>query len=159
MHQLFTYSTIDWVCRISGMTSHDRQYADARYLSQLLVSIAEQAKADFADTVAPLGLPIHLARAVLLLDQPAPMRDLADQLACDRSYITNLADQLEELELVERVPGQDRRVKLLALTKKGVQTRDAISKAVAERSMLLQRLTDAQRETLRPLLELLAGQE
>ena len=58
-----------------------------------------------------------------------------------------------------RVPGQDRRVKLLALTKKGVQTRDAISKAVAERSMVLQRLTDAQRETLRPLLELLAGQE
>ena len=125
----------------------------------MLVASAERAKADFADTVAPFGLPVHLARAVLMLETPAPMRDLADQLACDRSYVTNLADQLEDRGLVERVPGEDRRVKLLSLTKSGLALRTQISSAVAERSMVLQRLTDAQRKTLVPLLEALLGPE
>jgi hypothetical protein len=44
------------------------------------------------------------------------MRMLADRLACERSYITGLADQLEERGLVTRATGEDRRVKLLALT-------------------------------------------
>ena len=141
------------------MSRQEERYAEARHLSQLLVSIAEQAKADFAATVEPLGLPVHLARAVLMLDSPAPMRDLAEQLACDRSYITNLADKLEERSLVERVPGDDRRVKLLALTEQGRQLRDQISDAVAERSMVLRRLDDAQRKTLAPLLEQLLGED
>lgn len=141
------------------MTRREHRYAEARRLSQLLVTIAEQAKSDFADTVLPLGIPVHLARAVLMLDQPAPMRELADRLACDRSYVTNLADKLEERGLVERVPGEDRRVKLLALTDAGVSMRDQLSDAVAERSMVLRRLTDQQRAELAPLLEQLAGEQ
>lgn len=125
----------------------------------MLVAIAEQAKADFAEIVAPFGLPVHLARAVLMLETPAPMRDLADQLACDRSYVTNLADQLEDRGLVERVPGEDRRVKLLSLTKSGLALRAEISSAIAERSMVLQRLTDSQRKALAPLLEALLDSE
>lgn len=124
----------------------------------MLVQVAERAKLDFADIVGALGLPVHLARAVLMLDTPAPMRDLADQLACDRSYITSLADQLEERGLVERIPGQDRRIKLLSLTKDGVALRDKISTAVSEHNMLLIRLTDAERKALAPILEkLLVG--
>jgi DNA-binding MarR family transcriptional regulator len=103
--------------------------------------------------VATLGLPVHLARAIVVLSNPAPMRDLADQLNCDRSYVTSLADQLEERGLVARVTGDDRRVKLLALTEAGVAMRDQISAAVAERNMILLRLSDDERRRLAPLLE------
>jgi DNA-binding MarR family transcriptional regulator len=135
------------------MTDREARFAEAGRLGQMLVDIAEQAKADFAATVASFGLPVHLARAMVLLTTPAPMRDLAEQLACDRSYITNLADKLEERGLVTRVTGEDRRVKLLALTDAGVAMRNQISEAVAERNTILRRLTDDERKTLAPLLE------
>ena len=35
------------------------------------------------------------ARAIVRLGEPASMRDLADRLSCDRSYIAGLADELE----------------------------------------------------------------
>lgn len=128
---------------------------EAQQLSHMLVLITEQSKADFAAIAESLGLPVHLARAVVLLSAPAPMRELAQQLGCDRSYITILADQLHERGLVERVPGADRRVKLLKLTDAGVQMRSEISEAVADRALVLRRLNDTQRQTLRPLLEAL----
>ena len=139
------------------MTDRDARLAEAGRLAELLVGIVEQAKADFAATVAALGLPVSLARAIVLLTEPAPMRDLAEQLRCDRSYITSLADQLEERGLVTRVAGEDRRYKLLALTEGGVALRGQIAQAVAERNILLHRLTDDERRTLAPLLERLHG--
>lgn len=49
-----------------------------------------------------------------------PMREIGEALICDASYVTDMVDKLEERELIERQadPG-DRRVKLLALTRKG----------------------------------------
>jgi len=126
---------------------------EAARLSQMFIDITDKAKADFAEIVATLGLPVHLARAVLMLTTPAPMRDLADRLACDRSYITNLADKLEERGLVTRVPGEDRRFKLLQLTPAGEKLRNQISEAVAERALVLRRLSGPERKTLAPLLE------
>ena len=135
------------------MSDRPTRLAEARQLSQMLVDIADKAKAVFAETAATFDLPVHLARAVLMLGNPAPMRDLADQLACDRSYITNLADQLEERGLVTRIPGEDRRVKLLQLTPAGVALRNEISEVVAERALVLSRLNEDERKALFPLLE------
>jgi DNA-binding MarR family transcriptional regulator len=141
------------------MSRQEERFAEAGRLSQLLIAIAEEAKGDFMDTVGAYGLPVPLARVLVLLSTPAPMRDLADQMHCDRSYITSLADQLEERGLITRIPGTDRRVKLLTLTEDGVGLRDKISAAVAERNMILRRLTDDERRTLAPLLERLRGDE
>jgi DNA-binding MarR family transcriptional regulator len=135
------------------MANRETRVEEARRLSQMFIDITDKSKADFTHIVGSLGLPVHLARAVLMLTNPAPMRDLADRLACDRSYITNLADQLEDRGLVCRVPGEDRRIKLLQLTPDGLQLRDQISEAVAERALVLRRLTAAERKTLSPLLE------
>jgi DNA-binding MarR family transcriptional regulator len=134
------------------MPSRESRLDEARALSQMLIDVAERSKADFADAVAPFGLPVQLARAVLLLTTPAPMRDLADRLACDRSYITNLADRLEERGLVSRVQGEDRRVKLLELTERGTALRDQISEAVAESALVLRKLSGPQRKALSALL-------
>ncbi len=135
------------------MANREALLQEAARLSQMFVDITDKAKADFAEIVATLGLPVHLARAVLMLTTPAPMRDLADRLACDRSYITNLADKLEERGLVTRVPGEDRRFKLLQLTPAGENLRNQISEAVAERALVLRRLSGPERKTLAPLLE------
>jgi DNA-binding MarR family transcriptional regulator len=128
---------------------------EADQLSGMLIQVAEQAKHDFAEIAGSLNLPVTVARAVVMLSEPAPMRDLADRLACDRSYVTGIADQLEEHGLVERVVGSDRRVKLLQLTPHGIDTRNKISTVVARRALVLRRLSDTQRAQLRPLLEAL----
>lgn len=141
------------------MGRREDRVGEAQELSGMLIHVAERAKADFADVANSLGLPVHLARAVVMLSTPAPMRDLAEQLACDRSYITGIADQLQERGLVERVPGRDRRVKLLQLTDAGVAKRDLIAETVAERALVLRRLDDAQRRALRPLLEALLADD
>jgi len=87
-----------------------------------------------------------------MLDEPAPMSELADAFACDRSYITSLADQLEERALAVRTPGADRRIKLLELTEPGRALRDQIARAVSASGLVLTRLDDTQRATLQPLL-------
>lgn len=57
------------------------------------------------------------------------MRSLADAWKCDPSNATWVVDRLEKLGLAERqsVP-HDRRVKLVALTKKGQKTRTGLLK-------------------------------
>lgn len=140
------------------MSNREAQVAEARLLSRMLVEVAEQTKHDFGSIAESFGLPVHLVRAIVLLSEPMPMRELAEQLLCDRSYITSIADQLEERRLVERVPGADRRVKLLSLTAKGMQVREGISQAVVERDLVMRRLDDAQRAALRPLLEALLAE-
>jgi len=141
------------------MSKRESRLDEARTLSRMLIDVADQAKADFAEAVAPFAIPVHLARAVLLLTTPAPMRDLADQLACDRSYITNLADKLEERGFITRVQAEDRRVKLLQLTESGTALRDQISDAVAERALVLRKLSDPQRKALAGLLESLLAED
>lgn len=119
----------------------------------MLVDIAAKAKEVFAANIAPLGLPVPLARAIVMLGQPAPMGALAEQLDCDPSYITGLADQMEQRGLVERVTGGDRRVKLLALTPAGQQTRDQIATIVASTALVQAKLGDSERKALASLLE------
>lgn len=137
------------------VTKREERLVEAQELSEMLVHVAEETKADFRRVVEGLGLPVHLGRAVVRLSAPAPMRELAEQLVCDRSYITSIADQLEERGLVRRVPGEDRRVKLLELTPEGKRLRARISEGVADNAGVLRRLDDEQRAVLRPLLEAL----
>lgn len=130
--------------------------AASRETAVRLVRAAERVKADFAKSVAPFGLSVPAARALLLLDEPMAMRDVSDRLACDKSYITRIADELEERGLVQRAPGSDRRVQLLRLTRAGTRMRRSIFEAVAETNRIGLRLSDAERAALdRALQQLL----
>ena len=135
------------------MPTPEDEIAEARRLSRLLVSAAEQAKLRFTVAVEPLGLPVQLARTLLALDAPATMGELADQLGFDPSYITGLADQLEDRGLIERVPGADRRVKILQLTANGHERREQVFAAVNGSLTITQRFTPEERATLAALLE------
>lgn len=127
--------------------------ADAHALSRRLFQVTERARADFAALAAELGLTPLQARAVLWLEQPSAMRGLADHLSCDASNVTGLADRLGQLNLVERVTGSDRRVKLLQLTRRGAALRTDLADRVARGSTVTARLSPTERQQLGSLLD------
>lgn len=102
-----------------------------------------------------VGGPPSLVKALLHLspDEPRPMRDLADHWGCDASYVTSLADGLEEQGLASRSPHPtDRRIKTLVLTQKGAAARDQVLAILSEPPPAFSALTGAEQATLRDLL-------
>jgi DNA-binding MarR family transcriptional regulator len=86
-----------------------------------------------------------------------PMRELADHWGFDASYVTSLADALEERGLVERRPHPtDRRVKMLVLTAKGVEARELAQQLLDEPPPSFAALTVAERRQLRDLVRKVA---
>lgn len=79
---------------------------------------------------------------VLMLEQPKPKREMADHLRCDASNITGLTDRLATRNFVERVPGEDRRIKLVTLTDQGRLLRSRLVARVAEGSTVMRGLSD-----------------
>lgn len=91
--------------------------------------------------------------ALRSLDGAMPMKDLAQCMEIDPSYVTLLADRLEELGLVERQPHPtDRRVKNLVLTAKGKRFKKAIPDKIWDGPNTFSILTDKEREKLTALL-------
>jgi DNA-binding MarR family transcriptional regulator len=75
-------------------------------------------------------------------------------LGIDASYVTAIADQLEERGLIERRPHPgDRRVKSLALTEDGRQIRAQLLDELWATVPVLDGLTDSERRELRRLLD------
>ena len=77
----------------------------------------------FFATLRQLSLtPPHGHALIALRHGPVRMRDMAELMACDASYVTAVADRLDELGLAERRnAADDRRVRELALTARGVR--------------------------------------
>jgi DNA-binding MarR family transcriptional regulator len=99
------------------------------------------------DISPPMGGVLHM------LDDPLPMHTLAERLSCDASYITGIADRLEERGLVERLPDpNDRRVRQLALTEEGRTMRERLHSRVVDRNPVLERLDDEELAALATLL-------
>ncbi|HET6665483.1 MAG TPA: MarR family winged helix-turn-helix transcriptional regulator [Acidimicrobiales bacterium] len=110
----------------------------------------------FHDACDAIGLPHPGALKLLLLvdaDQPPAMRDVADQLNCDASWVTNLVDALEDLGYAERVvSAADRRVKRIQLTPAGLAARDKATAVMAEPSPAMTRLSATETKALAKLL-------
>ena len=105
--------------------------------------------------LSELGLTFPLAHALRVLDpdRPRPMRELADELFCDASNITALADRLEGKGLAERQPDPgDRRVKALALTPEGERARDRVLEIMSEPPPPIAALGLADQRALRDIL-------
>ena len=87
------------------------------------------------DAAAEEGLtPPHAFLLLKLREvQPPFLRDLARYMLCDPSYITSLADRLEERGLAHRRSSdQDRRLKELVLTDAGREAQDRLRAAIME---------------------------
>lgn len=80
-----------------------------------------------AEVAAHHGLTGQQAVLLRALDEPRPMRAVADHLKCDPSNVTGLIDRIERRGLVERMADPaDRRVRLLALTSGGRRVREGL---------------------------------
>ncbi|KAA0181332.1 MULTISPECIES: MarR family winged helix-turn-helix transcriptional regulator [Cupriavidus] len=77
------------------------------------------------------GLTPNDSRALFSLDEDGrPIGVLAREWGCDPSTATWLVDRLERAELAERIPSpDDRRVKLVRATKKGLETKTVLMAA------------------------------
>jgi DNA-binding MarR family transcriptional regulator len=96
------------------------------------------------------------ALVTLLHNGPTRMRDMASNMACDASYITAVADRLEELGFATRRPADDdRRVKELALTPKGQKVAARLDAVFTDPPDSLQALSAADRAALGRIAKLL----
>src|SRR5262249_19057881 len=86
-------------------------------------------------------------------DEPVPMRDLAQALACDNSNVTGIVDRLEMRGLVERrAPPHHRRIKMLVVTPAGAELRRRVKERMEEPPEPLKRLTAEEQTLLRDLM-------
>ncbi len=111
------------------------------------------------ETAASYRLNPGAMNALLFLEpgQPCSMRTLADAWKCDASNVTWLVDRLEEHGLAERRPHPtDRRVRTVALTRKGTKMRAQIQSKLFEAPASLRDLSPSDLETLDRILRKLA---
>jgi DNA-binding MarR family transcriptional regulator len=115
-------------------------------LVRQLGAISHSMAADFG--VAPSDL-----LALFKLDGALPMKELAQRMGCDASFVTVVADALERHGLVRREPSQrDRRVKNLVLTPEGIAAKKRLMDELADRMPWCYGLDDTQRQCFLTLL-------
>jgi MarR family transcriptional regulator, organic hydroperoxide resistance regulator len=136
----------------------------AQELSQVFFELLMRHKVQFADEVAELGLSPIQARTLLCIDPGAPctMTEVAQELGCGPSNITSLIDKLEARGLVERrVRANDRRIKAVAMTRKGVELRKRLTARLAQPAPWMRALSPGDQrhlvEILRRALDLPLG--
>jgi DNA-binding MarR family transcriptional regulator len=112
---------------------------------------------------AELGLSPPLLKAFVYLgtDPDGPgvrMGDLAEHWGCDASYVTSIADGLQERGLAERQPHPtDRRVRTIVLTPEGRAQRERALELLSEPPSAFDTLTQTEQRQLRDLLQKLTA--
>jgi len=99
------------------------------------------------------GIPAFVIKALHLLDSPLAMKDLGRRLHCDPSFVTGIADMLEQRGLAGREsdPG-DRRVKRLVLTPAGKELKRRLEDEILARAPWRQALSLEERTSLLALV-------
>jgi DNA-binding MarR family transcriptional regulator len=120
-------------------------------LIKLVGGVAQEIAAEFA--IAP-----HDLLAMFKLEGVLSMKELAQQMGCDASFITTVADTLERRGFVRREPSQrDRRVKNLVLTDEGIAAKERLMRELAAKMPWSYALDDAERRCFLGLLQKALG--
>ena len=99
------------------------------------------------------------AQLLYLVDpeRPVPMNELANGLYCDASNVTGLVDKLEARGFIERrADPNDRRVKMIAVTREGADFRARVVERAAEPPASFAGLSPREHRLLRDLLRKVA---
>ena len=124
-----------------------------------MTEVFRAGKDRFPAIAASFGLNPGAMHALMSIDpnEPQRMSMLACAWKCDASNVTWLVDRLEEHGLAERRSDPtDRRVRTVALTKKGARVRSQIEAKLFEAPHALQTLSTRDLDTLSRILEKLA---
>jgi DNA-binding MarR family transcriptional regulator len=104
------------------------------------------------------GVAPHDLLAMFKLDHVLSMKELAQQMGCDASFITTVADTLERRGFVRREPSQrDRRVKNLVLTQEGIAAKERLMRELAAKMPWSYALDDSERRCFLALLRKALG--
>src|ERR1700760_4603615 len=91
--------------------------------------------------------------AMFKLEGGLAMKELAQRLGCDASFVTAIADNLEKRGFVRREPSQrDRRIKNLVLTPDGLTAKERLMAQLAAKMPWCYALDEAERRCLLSLL-------
>src|SRR5215470_11821556 len=94
-----------------------------------------------------LGVPVSCMKALRRLDVPVTMKDLGQRLRCDPSFVTMIADALEQRGLAKREPSAtDRRIKNLVLTPRGLELKATLEQETMCVMPWADALTEEERE-------------
>jgi DNA-binding MarR family transcriptional regulator len=141
------------------MASRKSTGALAREVWRELFALLMRSAPARTGSLARRGLTPNDSRALFSLEsrRGRPMRALADEWGCDPSYATWLVDRLETMGLVRRqVVPDDRRIKLVRLTRKGGKTRADLMREFHEPPPEIAGLARADLEALSRILERVA---
>jgi DNA-binding MarR family transcriptional regulator len=126
---------------------------DAAELMDLMYGVMRRIWEHAERRLAPYSLTLKHYWALHALDEPMSMGALGERLGIDASYVTTIADQLEDRGLIQRqAHPTDRRVKSLALTAEGRRQRDRLVGELWTDVSVLDALTPAERTELRRIL-------
>src|SRR5258708_7875760 len=128
-------------------------FADA--FTELFVEV----KCYFEEAFSELGVPPPCAKALRCIEGPTSMKELASRLKVDGSFVTAIADALEERQLARReTDPKDRRVKNLVLTAAGDKLRDRVQE-LFEGFPGLHKLDPTERDALVALLRKMGSRD
>lgn len=136
--------------------------AVARRAWELMFDFIMRTSAQRMKVLQSHGLTPNDSRALTGLDavKGRTMRALAAEWNCDASNATWIVDRLERLRLAKRLTSpQDRRVKLVVLTRHGVAVKKQLLKAFHEPPAAMLALERDELDRLRRGLEVLAAPE
>ena len=102
---------------------------------------------------AGFGVAPHDLLALFKLEGGLAMKELAQRMGCDASFVTTVADTLEKRGFIRREPGQrDRRIKNLLLTPEGIAAKERMMAQLAAKMPWCYALDDNERSCLLALL-------
>jgi DNA-binding MarR family transcriptional regulator len=88
------------------------------------------------------------------------MKELAQRMGCDASFVTTIADTLEREGLARRAPSlRDRRVKNLVLTPEGIAAKERLMRELATRMPWCYALDETERQCFLKLLNKMLARE
>lgn len=143
------------------MATEVRETSDAQGDAYTLNRVILDTVGDFIRQLSTLGHAIATdfgvapsdLLALFKIDGTVTMKELAQRMACDASFVTVVADALERHGLARREPCErDRRVRKLVLTPEGIAARERLMSELADRMPWCGQLNDRERHCFLSLL-------
>ena len=132
----------------------DDESAVNREILDTLTDLVKQAGAVGHSIAAGFGVTPSDLLALFKLDGVLTMKELAQRMGCDASFVTAIADALERHGFARRAPSErDRRVKHLLLTEEGIAAKERMMRELAARMPWCYALDEAERRCFLGLLK------
>lgn len=137
-----------------GCGLDEDKYALDRDIMDTLTGLSKRANSASQEVAYSFGVSPSDIQALVKLDDHVTMKELAQRMAVDASYVTTVADSLEKHGLIRREPSQrDRRVKNLVITPEGIAAKERMLQELAVRMPWSTVLDDAERRSFLTLLK------